>query len=87
MQAAVLNKFNDPLEIKQVDIPRPGPDDVLIKMIACGVCHTDLHFIRGGMVGKHVSSFFDAMILFSFKNGKCFDHSCLGYRVMKALER
>jgi D-arabinose 1-dehydrogenase-like Zn-dependent alcohol dehydrogenase len=48
MQAAVLNKFQEPLEIKQVEIPKPGPDDVLIKTIACGVCHTDLHFIRGG---------------------------------------
>ena len=48
MQAAVLTRFNEPLEIKQVEIPKPGPDDVLIKMIACGVCHTDLHFVRGG---------------------------------------
>ncbi|CAF0962373.1 unnamed protein product [Adineta steineri] len=47
MQAAVLNKFKEPLEIKQVEIPKPGPNDVLIKTIACGVCHTDLHFIRG----------------------------------------
>jgi len=48
MQAAVLNNFKEPLEIKQVEIPKPGPDDVLIKTITCGVCHTDLHFIRGG---------------------------------------
>jgi D-arabinose 1-dehydrogenase-like Zn-dependent alcohol dehydrogenase len=48
MQAAVLKTFKEPLEIKQVEIPKPGPDDVLIKTIACGVCHTDLHFIRGG---------------------------------------
>jgi D-arabinose 1-dehydrogenase-like Zn-dependent alcohol dehydrogenase len=50
MQAAVLNKFKESLEIKQVEIPKPGPDDVLIKTIACGVCHTDLHFIRGGKI-------------------------------------
>ena len=50
MQAAVLNKFREPLEIKQVEIPKPGPDDVLVKIIACGVCHTDLHFINGGKI-------------------------------------
>ncbi|CAF4341145.1 unnamed protein product, partial [Adineta steineri] len=33
--------------IKQVEIPEPGPNDVLVKTIACGVCHTDFHFIRG----------------------------------------
>ncbi|CAF1333735.1 unnamed protein product [Adineta steineri] len=31
----------------RIEIPKPGPNDVLIKTIACGVCHTDLHFIRG----------------------------------------
>ena len=48
MQAAVLNQFKTPLEIKEVPIPRPGPDDILVKLITCGVCHTDLHFINGG---------------------------------------
>jgi propanol-preferring alcohol dehydrogenase len=48
MQAAVLTTFKKPLEIKQVEIPEPGADDVLVKMIACGVCHTDLHFMNGG---------------------------------------
>ena len=57
MQAAVLNNFQEPLEIKQVEIPKPGPDDVLVKTIACGVCHTDLHFINGGKI-KNKSFFF-----------------------------
>jgi propanol-preferring alcohol dehydrogenase len=52
MQAAVLNNFKEPLQIKDVEIPKPGPDDVLIKTIACGVCHTDLHFINGGKTRK-----------------------------------
>ncbi|CAF1036765.1 unnamed protein product [Rotaria sordida] len=47
MQAAVVTAFEKPLEIKQVEIPKPGPTDVLLKMIACGVCHTDLHVARG----------------------------------------
>ncbi|CAF0713858.1 unnamed protein product [Adineta steineri] len=47
MKAAVVTAFKKPLEIKQVDIPKPGPSDVLIKNIACGVCHTDLHVANG----------------------------------------
>lgn len=48
MKAAVVTSFKKPLEIKQVPIPKPGPNDVLIKNIACGVCHTDLHAAHGG---------------------------------------
>ena len=48
MKAAVVTAFKKPLEIKQVEIPKPGPNDVLIKNIACGVCHTDLHAAHGG---------------------------------------
>ncbi|CAF3342720.1 unnamed protein product [Rotaria sp. Silwood2] len=47
MKAAVVTAFKKPLEIKQVEIPKPGPTDVLIKTIACGVCHTDLHAAHG----------------------------------------
>ncbi len=67
MQAAVLNKFQEPLEIKQVEIPKPGPDDVLIKTIACGVCHTDLHFIRGGKRQK--KKMFISDLIFSLRLG------------------
>lgn len=48
MQAAVVTEFKKPLEVKNVEIPKPGPNDVLVKMIACGVCHTDLHVALGG---------------------------------------
>jgi propanol-preferring alcohol dehydrogenase len=57
MQAAVLNNFKEPLQIKEVEIPKPGPDDVLIKTIACGVCHTDLHCINGGKRKIRIFSF------------------------------
>ena len=48
MKAAVVTSFTAPLEIKQVPIPQPGPDDVLVKLIACGVCHSDLHLAKDG---------------------------------------
>ncbi|HLR42920.1 MAG TPA: alcohol dehydrogenase AdhP [Pseudogracilibacillus sp.] len=47
MKAAVVNQFNEKLEVKKVDIPTPGAGEILIKMEACGVCHTDLHAAHG----------------------------------------
>ena len=47
MKAAVIREHGSPLSIEQVPTPRPGSDDVLIKVIACGVCHSDLHAIDG----------------------------------------
>lgn len=47
MKAAVLHEFNQPLQIEEVDIPMPGPGEIVVKMQASGVCHTDLHAIEG----------------------------------------
>ncbi|WP_320821295.1 zinc-dependent alcohol dehydrogenase [Thalassolituus sp.] len=47
MQAAVVETFGKPLVLKEVDIPTPGPGQILVKTEACGVCHTDLHAVNG----------------------------------------
>lgn len=47
MKAAVVHKFGTPLQIEEVPVPRPGPGEVLIKIVASGVCHTDLHAADG----------------------------------------
>lgn len=47
MKAAVVNQFKEKLEVKEVEIPTPGNGEILIKMEACGVCHTDLHAAHG----------------------------------------
>jgi alcohol dehydrogenase, propanol-preferring len=47
MKAAVLNEFKKPLEYKEVPRPELQPSDVLIKVEACGVCHSDLHLADG----------------------------------------
>ena len=47
MKAAVLHEFKKPLAIEEVARPVPGPTDVLIKVEACGVCHSDLHLADG----------------------------------------
>jgi propanol-preferring alcohol dehydrogenase len=47
MKAAVVREFGKPLAIEDVPIPAPGPGEVLVKIIASGVCHTDLHAAHG----------------------------------------
>lgn len=47
MKAAVLHEFKAPLSLEEVPRPQPGPDDVLIKVEVCGVCHSDLHVADG----------------------------------------
>jgi alcohol dehydrogenase, propanol-preferring len=47
MRAAVLSQFNQPLQIVDVETPLPGVDDLIIKVSACGVCHSDLHIVEG----------------------------------------
>ncbi|NQZ33512.1 MAG: alcohol dehydrogenase AdhP [Oceanospirillaceae bacterium] len=47
MRAAVISKFKDQLEIKELSVPEVGNKDVLVKIQACGVCHTDLHACHG----------------------------------------
>jgi propanol-preferring alcohol dehydrogenase len=47
MKAAVVHAFGQPLEIREVPVPTPGYGQVLVKIAASGVCHTDLHAADG----------------------------------------
>jgi propanol-preferring alcohol dehydrogenase len=47
MKAAVVERFGQPLVLGDVPIPMPGPNGVLVKIEACGVCGTDVHAVRG----------------------------------------
>ena len=49
MKAAVFHGPKQPLKIEEVPTPEPGPGQLLIKTAACGVCHTDLHYIDHGV--------------------------------------
>ncbi|MCP3465299.1 alcohol dehydrogenase AdhP [Bradyrhizobium sp. CCGUVB23] len=57
MKAAVVTSFGKPLEIKDVPVPQPGPGEVLVKVKACGVCHTDLHAASGDWPVRPVPPF------------------------------
>jgi propanol-preferring alcohol dehydrogenase len=47
MRAAIVHNFGQPLVIEDLPIPTPGPGEILVKVEATGVCHTDLHAARG----------------------------------------
>lgn len=47
MKAAVVPALGAPLEIREVPVPTPGPGQVLVKIEASGLCHTDIHAARG----------------------------------------
>ncbi len=47
MKAAVVREFGKPLSIEEVAVPSPNDDQILVKIEASGVCHTDLHAAEG----------------------------------------
>jgi len=47
IRAAVLESFGAPLEVQELDLAEPGPGEVLVRLEACGVCHTDLYTASG----------------------------------------
>ena len=55
MKAAVLHQFGQPLSIEEIPTPAPAPDEVLLKVEACGVCHSDLHIVQSDWPGTVAS--------------------------------
>ncbi len=47
MRAAVLEEFGKPLVVQQLDLAEPRPGEALVRLVACGVCHTDLYTASG----------------------------------------
>src|ERR671926_969275 len=47
MRAAVLEEFGAPLVVQEVDLAEPKAGEVLVRLVACGVCHTDLYTASG----------------------------------------
>ena len=47
MRAAVLEEFAKPLQLTELDLAEPKPGEVLVRLAACGVCHTDMYTASG----------------------------------------
>jgi len=54
MRAMVLERFGEPLQLRHLPIPRPGPGQVLVKVAACGLCGSDLEISAGKLKGPQV---------------------------------
>lgn len=52
MKAAVVHEFGAPLTIDETPVPEPGHGEVLVRVDACGVCHSDVHAVDGDWPGK-----------------------------------
>ena len=49
MKAAVLRDLARPMEIEDVQVSKPGPREVLVRVVASGLCHSDLHILEGDL--------------------------------------
>ena len=47
MQAAVVERFKQPLQVRELPVPKPGHGQVLVKIETSGLCHTDIHAAHG----------------------------------------
>ena len=87
MKAAVLYKAKTNLIIEHMDLREPGSEEVLIKMVASGVCHSDWHVIKGEwnhlplpiILGHEGSGIVEA-IGHNVQNVKLGDHVILSWR-------
>jgi S-(hydroxymethyl)mycothiol dehydrogenase len=49
VRAVVARAVKEPVEVVTIEVPDPGPGEALVRVQACGVCHTDLHYREGGI--------------------------------------
>ena len=49
VQAVVARAKGEPVTVETIQVPDPGPGEVLVAVQACGVCHTDLHYREGAI--------------------------------------
>ncbi|MEL7010404.1 MAG: zinc-dependent alcohol dehydrogenase family protein [Cyanobacteria bacterium J06629_2] len=47
MRGMILTKAGQPLQLQELPIPKPQPEQVLLKVCVCGICRTDLHVVDG----------------------------------------
>jgi len=52
VQAVVALEQGKPVTLETIIVPEPGPGEVLVRVLACGVCHTDLHYREGGITDQ-----------------------------------
>jgi propanol-preferring alcohol dehydrogenase len=56
MRAAVLTGYGEPLDVTTVPRPQAGPGEILVRLQACGVCHSDVHIWKGDVLPPEAPS-------------------------------
>src|SRR3954470_21804501 len=58
MKAMVLERTADvataPLQLRELQIPEPGPGEILVRVTVCGICRTDLHVVEGELANPRL---------------------------------
>ncbi|UQN15845.1 S-(hydroxymethyl)mycothiol dehydrogenase [Gulosibacter sp. ACHW.36C] len=49
VQGVIARAKDAPVELVTINVPDPAPGEAVVRVQACGVCHTDLHYVRGGI--------------------------------------
>ena len=49
VKAVVALAKNEPVTVTTINVPDPGPGEALVKVLTCGVCQTDHHYVAGGV--------------------------------------
>ena len=82
MRAMLLEAPGGPLTLKQVPVPAPGPNQVLLQVHACGVCRTDLHILDGELKNPKLPLILGHQIVGTIVDlGKDVDQFQLGERI------
>ncbi len=58
MRAAIVPAIGERWELRDIEVPKPGPDEVLIKIAASGLCYTDVHFTNGPFLRDELPAIF-----------------------------
>jgi alcohol dehydrogenase, propanol-preferring len=69
MRAMVFHEVGQPLRPEERPIPQPGPGELLIRVLACGVCRTDLHLLDGEVDIPHPPRILGHMIVGEVQDG------------------
>jgi S-(hydroxymethyl)mycothiol dehydrogenase len=49
VKGVIARGKGSPVELVEINVPKPGPGEARVRVQACGVCHTDLHYREGGI--------------------------------------
>ena len=49
VSGVIARSTDAPVERVPIIVPDPGPGEAVVKVLACGVCHTDMHYVQGGI--------------------------------------